>query len=101
MTRRYLNIDSTGDYLTSETARFKQRVRHGLDRPLVAQPYNVERGTRIEESLDKPVNFAQAQIFYYVRQYIDKYYPEITADNFNVVSTDPLQIEWQFDVKRI
>ena len=98
MVRRYLNLNETGEYLTSESDRFKQRVRNGLGRPIAAQPYNAERGTRIEESTDKPVNFAQAQIIYYVQQFIKKYYPEITPDKFKVESVEPLLIQWQFDL---
>lgn len=100
MTRRYLNLDPNGSYVTSESERYKQRVRNGLGRPLVAQPYNAERGTRIEEATDKPTTYATAQIIYYIQQFIKKFYPEIKPDTFNIVSTEPLQIQWQFDLTK-
>jgi hypothetical protein len=100
MTRRYLNLDASGDYLTSETDRYKQRIRHGLARPVVAQPYNADRGTRIEEALDKPTTYASAQIVFYVRQFIKKFYSEIKPDNFNIISSNPLRIEWNFDITK-
>lgn len=100
MTKRYLNFDPNGADLTSESDRYKQRVRNGLGRPLVAQPYNAERGTRIEETVDKPISIAQPLIIFYVKNFINKFYPEIAFDYFSIESIEPLSIKWQFDLKK-
>lgn len=100
MTRRYLNVNPEGDYVYSESQHFKDRVRNGLARPIAAQPYRADRGSRIDEVLDKPVNIAQAYIIFYLRNFIKKFYPEISETTFKIVSVNPLNIQWQFDMKK-
>ena len=99
MSKRYLNIDPDGDYITTDSDRLKQRVMRGVQRPLLGTPYEPERGTRNHEMADRPYDVAIANVYSDTRKYLRKYFPEINSDVIQVKQITPdLIIDFELKV---
>ena len=99
MTKRYMNIDSTKDYITTDRERFEQRVLRGVQRPLLSTPYDPERGTRNHEAVDSSPDVAIPKIFSDTRKYLRKYFPEIRSDIIKIKELQPnLTIDFNLEV---
>ena len=91
----FLNIDPDKQSVTSDLERIKQRILRGVQRALLTLPYHQDRGTRMHESLDKDTKTAIANTVYSCREYLRKFYPEVTAKVIKVESLEPLNIQFE------